>query len=88
MAMTIFSFLRGGNSDSADAAKSKQDLEIERLNMLPHEEIKDIDIRENTKFKLHFRKMPWEDWTFCLIFMLVAIIVYGVIDLRKVKGLL
>ena len=39
------------------------------ISLLVETEIKDIDIKENTKKKLVFRKFPWAAWIMGLIFL-------------------
>ena len=51
----------------------------------PHTDIQDIDIRENTKTKLRFRKLPWTEWLVGLGLLVGAGLCYGYPQLYEVK---
>ena len=61
-------------------------MEVERLAALDHQEIEDVDIRENTKSKLRFRKMPWEEWAYFAGFGSIALFFVFILTYYKVKG--
>eukprot|EP00354_Favella_ehrenbergii_P000144 CAMPEP_0170468132 /NCGR_PEP_ID=MMETSP0123-20130129/11429_1 /TAXON_ID=182087 /ORGANISM="Favella ehrenbergii, Strain Fehren 1" /LENGTH=275 /DNA_ID=CAMNT_0010734629 /DNA_START=6 /DNA_END=833 /DNA_ORIENTATION=+ len=56
--------------------RSPSEEEVEMLKKQEHTEIQDIDIRENSKQKLRFRKMPWLELLFTILFWGGAIAVF------------
>ena len=50
-----------------------------------HTEIADIDIRENSKEKLRFRKLPWTEWFLALAFLSGALFLLFFIHFNEVK---
>ena len=56
--------------------RSPSEEEVELLKKQEHTEITDIDIRENSKTKLRFRKMPWIELFFVILFWGGALAVF------------
>ena len=52
-----------------------------------HTTISDVDIRENTKRKLRFRKLPWTEWLLAAAFLGGAIFIFVYIYLKDVSKL-
>ena len=50
--------------------------EVESLKKKSHTAIEDIDIRENSKNRLRFRKMPWTEVGLALFFWGGALIIF------------
>ena len=53
--------------------RSASEEEAELLKSCEHTEIADIDIRENSKSRIRFRKMPWCELSMVIIFWAGAI---------------
>ena len=56
------------NKGKKPRKRSPSEEEVELLKKQEHTEIQDIDIRENSKQKLRFRKMPWVELIFVILF--------------------
>ena len=67
--------------------RSPSEEEVELFQKQNHTEISDIDIRENTKAKLRFRKLPWTEWLLGLAFLGGALFIFVYIYLHEVKKL-
>lgn len=52
---------------------TKAQQELESWQRSDHTQIKDIDIRENTKTKLKFRKLPWAEFMISTMALLSAL---------------
>ena len=52
---------------------SATDKELVELQKQDHAEIRDVDIRENNKKKLRFRKMPWHELIGVTIFTVLCL---------------
>lgn len=48
--------------------RSPSEEEVENLKTQPHTEFADIDIRENSNERLRFRKLPWVEFAFTMMF--------------------
>jgi len=57
--------------------RSPSEEELEHLKKKEHTHITDIDIRENTKTMLRFRKLPWTEWLLGICFLAGAIFIFG-----------
>lgn len=67
--------------------RSRSDEELELLKKQERTVITDIDIRENTKTKLRFRKLPWTEWFMCAAFLAGAIFIFVFLHMHDVKKL-
>ena len=48
--------------------RRRSEEELDQLKQEDQEAIEDIDIRENKKFRLYFRKIPWAHWIMGVLF--------------------
>ena len=69
--------------DKKSRRRSPSEEEVEELKKQEHTEITDIDIRENSKSKLRFRKMPWIELFFVILFWGGAIAVFACMQYYK-----
>ena len=67
--------------------RSPSEEEVELYQKNDHTDITDIDIRENTKQKLRFRKLPWTEWLLGLAFLAGAAFIFGFLHFHQVKKL-
>ena len=67
--------------------RSPSEEEMDLVQKGEHTAISDIDIRENTKEKLRFRKLPWTEWLLGLAFLAGAIFIFGYLHYHDVKKL-
>jgi hypothetical protein len=60
--------------------RSASEDELMDLKLKQQEDITDIDIRENTKKRLKYRKLPWTEWLLALAFILggLVLLAYGI----------
>ena len=63
----VASRLRAKNRGARKRTPSEEEVAI--LKTKRHQEIEDIDIRENTRARLKFRKLPWSEWGLALAFL-------------------
>lgn len=79
--------LAAGIKNGSKRKRSPSEEELEQLKKVQHTAIADIDIRENTKTKLRFRKLPWTEWFLALAFLLGAAFIFGYLHYHEVKKL-
>ena len=77
--------LRNRGKDKRKRSPSEE--ELEQLKKQEHTAITDIDVRENTKTKLRFRKLPWSEWLLGLAFLAGAGFILGYLHFHEVKKL-
>ena len=65
--------------------RSPSEEEVELYQKQNHTEISDIDIRENSKTKLRFRKLPWTEWLLGLAFFGGALFIFLFLHFHQVK---
>ena len=63
---------RGMNLSGARNISADEEEELQQLSKDGHQGIEDVDIRENTKTRLKFRKIPWKEWICGFICLFVA----------------
>lgn len=63
--------------------------EVELFKTKEHTEISDIDIRENSKTRLRFRKLPWTELILTGVFWGGALIIFIMMNVyaKRLKGL-
>ena len=58
---------------------------MDLLKTKEHDQIEDIDIRENSRTRLKFRKMPWSEWLLALAFIAGALFLLGMMYFKNWK---
>ena len=51
-----------------------------------HMLIKDLNIRDNTKDKIRFTKLPWWQWAFAAVFLAAAVLPLWIVDHNQLSG--
>ena len=73
------------NASRKKRRRSPSEEEMDLIKMKQHDQIEDIDIRENTKTRLKFRKLPWSEWFLGLAFILGALFLLGMMYYKNWK---
>ena len=68
-----------GENGKRRRKRTESEEEVERLKIREHTEIADIDIRENSRERLRFRKMPWIEVTLTMMFWAGALTIFLVL---------
>ena len=63
--------------------RSASEEEVSLLKDKEHTEIADIDIRENTKQRIRFRKLPWAELILTIVFLGAALAIFIYMQVRK-----
>lgn len=79
--------IRSKNGKGGSRRRSPSEEEVELFQRQNHTEISDIDIRENSKTKLRFRKLPWTEWLLGLAFFAGALFIFIFLHFHDVKKL-
>ena len=65
--------------------RSPSEEELASMTKKEHTAISDIDIRENTKTRLRFRKLPWTEWLLGLAFLAGLLFILGFLHFNNVS---